>query len=80
MAGPYKIFPADLKILQACRPIFETLPGWSEDISEVTEYKRLPLHTRNYLDKINALVETPIDLISVGPGRQQTIVVNNPLA
>ena len=71
-------FPTDLNLLQTCKPILEALPGWSEDISGITEYDKLPENTINYLNKIQSLVETPIDLISVGPGRSQTIVLNNP--
>ncbi|KPJ77250.1 MAG: adenylosuccinate synthetase [Deltaproteobacteria bacterium SG8_13] len=73
-------FPTDLKVLEACKPVFETLPGWPEDISGVTEMDKLPINTINYIKRIEALVETPIDLVSVGPGRNQTIVRRNPLA
>ena len=73
-------FPTDLKVLEACRPVFETLPGWSEDISGIREFDKLPINTKNYITRIKSLVDTPIDLISVGPGRNQTIVLNNPLA
>jgi adenylosuccinate synthase len=73
-----KDFPANLKILQACKPIYETLPGWTEDISGVTEIKDLPLNVRNYLKRIEELIEFPIHIISVGPERNQTIVKKNP--
>ena len=73
-------FPTDLKALEACKPIYETLPGWPQDISDTLEFDKLPLNTINYLKRIEALVEAPIDLISVGPGRDQTMVLNNPLA
>ena len=71
-------FPASLKVLGACRPVYETMPGWSEDISDVLEYKDLPQNAKNYLNRIEELVETPIDIVSVGPGRNQTIVIKNP--
>jgi len=73
-------FPADLKMLAACQPIYETLPGWSEDISGIRNRDALPQNTRSYLDRIEALTETPVDIISVGPGRNQTIVINHPFA
>lgn len=71
-------FPADLKILSACKPVYETLPGWSEDISDTRERNALPPNTLKYLDRIESLTETPVDIISVGPGRNQTIVMNHP--
>ena len=71
-------FPASIKILKACKPVLETLPGWSEDISDVRKIDDLPQNAKNYLDRIEELTETPINIISVGPGRDQTIIVNNP--
>ncbi|RZB35950.1 MAG: adenylosuccinate synthase [Desulfobacteraceae bacterium Eth-SRB2] len=71
-------FPASIKVLKACKPVFETLPGWSEDISEVRKIDDLPQNAKNYLSRIEELTETPINIISVGPGRDQTIIVNNP--
>lgn len=71
-------FPASLKALDACRPIYETLPGWSEDISNIRKIEDLPKNTRNYLSHIEELTEIPIDIISVGPGREETIILNNP--
>ena len=73
-------FPASLKMLGSCKPIYEVLPGWPEDISDVRKLQDLPENAKNYLNRIEKLVETPIDIISVGPGREETIVVNNPLA
>jgi len=73
-------FPASIKILKACKPVFETLPGWSEDISDVRKIDDLPQNAKNYLKRIEELTETPINIISVGPGRDQTIIVNNPFA
>jgi len=71
-------FPAGLKVLDACKPIYETLPGWSEDISGVRNFENLPQNTKNYLKRIEALVEVPIPIISVGPGRNETILLDNP--
>ena len=72
-------FPTDLKKLAACKPIYETLSGWQEDISEVRRKADLPENAQRYLARIEELTETPIDIISVGPGREETIVLNNPL-
>jgi adenylosuccinate synthase len=71
-------FPASLEVLAACKPVYETLPGWSEDISGIKEMKELPDKVRNYLNRIEELTEAPIHIISVGAERTQTIVVKNP--
>ncbi len=71
-------FPAALKTLEACKPVFETFPGWSEDISGIRKLEDLPKNARHYLDRIEELLETPIDIVSVGPGRNETIIVNHP--
>ena len=71
-------FPASLKLLSNCEPIYETLPGWSEDIGSIKAMEDLPVNVKNYLDRIEALTQTPIDLVSVGAERTQTIVKKNP--
>jgi len=73
-------FPASLKTLDACEPVYETLPGWSEDISTVKQYGDLPQNVKNYLKRIEEITETPIDIISVSPDRERTIVLNNPFS
>jgi adenylosuccinate synthase len=73
-------FPASIKMLGGCKPVLETLPGWSEDISGVRKMDDLPLNAKNYLKRIEELTETPINIVSVGPGRDETIIVNNPFA
>jgi adenylosuccinate synthase len=75
-----KEFPANLKMLSECRPVYETLPGWSEDISNIRCREELPKNTRNYLSRIEELTQTPIGIISVGPGRDETIVVRHPFS
>ncbi len=71
-------FPASLKVLEKCNAIYETYPGWSEDISGIREFEFLPENARNYLKKIEELTGVPIYIVSVGPGREQTIVLKNP--
>ena len=73
-------FPASLKVLADCKPIYETLSGWSEDISGIRRFDDLPENAVNYLKRVEELVKTPIDIVSVGPGRNETIVLNNPFA
>ena len=71
-------FPANLRVLEACKPIYEALSGWSQDIPDTRALKDLPDATRKYLKRIEELTELPIDIISVGPDRKQTIVKKNP--
>jgi adenylosuccinate synthase len=71
-------FPASLKVLDDCEPVYETLPGWSEDISGAREIKDLPENVKNYLKRIEELTQTPIHMVSVGAERTQTIVKKNP--
>jgi adenylosuccinate synthase len=72
--------PASLTSLSQCSPIYEELPGWQEDISSVRNRDRLPAETRAYLKRIEEVTETSLSIISVGPGREQTIVVKDPFA
>lgn len=71
-------FPSNLKVLAACRPVYETLPGWSEDISAIRNVGDLPKNAIEYLNRIVELTQVPINIISVGPAREETIIVKNP--
>ena len=66
--------PADLAVLERCRPVYEVLPGWQEDIMSVTRLQDLPLNAREYVDYLAAEVGVPVSYISVGPGREQFII------
>ena len=74
-----KAFPASLKVLESCEPVYEMLPGWDEDISGLRRFEDLPANVRAYLKRIEELTGVPVQIVSVGPGRDQTIVLNNPL-
>jgi len=73
-----KDFPASLDVLADCKPVYETLPGWPEDISSMRKLEDFPTNARSYLDRMAELAETEIDIVSVGPDRDQTIVLNHP--
>jgi len=77
---PLDYVPASMKVLEQCRPVYETLPGWSEDISGVRSYRRLPKNVKSYVGRIEELTGTPVEIISIGPDRDQTIVLRNPYA
>jgi adenylosuccinate synthase len=68
-----EVFPADLRVLSACRPIYETLPGWGTDISQIARFNELPQAARRYVERIEQLLGLPATYISVGPARGQTI-------
>ena len=67
-------FPQSLKVLAECEAIYEEMPGWQEDITEITEYAKLPEQAKQYVSKIEKLTNVPVTLLAVGPGRNQTIV------
>ncbi len=73
-------FPASLKVLAECKPIYETHPGWSEDISSIRNFEDFPQNTKDYLKRISELAQTPVHIVSVGPGRDETIVIKNDFA
>ena len=70
--------PANLNHLAACRPVYETLAGWRQNIRAIRRYQDLPELARQYLARIEALTGVPIQIVSVGPGRDETIVLDNP--
>jgi adenylosuccinate synthase len=67
-------FPADLNVLGKCKPVYETLKGWSEDITACDTYESLPQAAKDYIKRIEEIVEIPVKIISVGPKRSQTII------
>lgn len=71
-------FPANLKELARCKPVYETVPGWEEDISSIRDFDMMPDNVKKYLRRIEELCGVPIQIISVGPDREQTIVLNHP--
>ena len=69
-------FPSDVDKLNSITPIYETVDGWLEDISECRSYNALPANTQKYLEFISDKANIKIDIISVGPKREQTFFVN----
>ena len=68
-------FPGTLKVLEACEPVYETLPGWQRSTQDIRHWDDLPDNARAYLDRISELTRTPISLVSVGPDRDETIAI-----
>lgn len=68
-------YPANLHIIEQCKPIYEELPGWSEDITGVRAFEDLPENARRYVERIVELTGIELMTFSVGPAREQTNVV-----
>jgi adenylosuccinate synthase len=66
-------FPGNSSILAECRPVFESLPGWREDITNCSTFESLPGEARGYVRYIEERISVPVELISVGPDRNKTI-------
>jgi adenylosuccinate synthase len=61
-------------------PVYEDLPGWSESTVGVTSYGQLPANAQRYLERLQEVAGVPVDIISTGPDRDQTIILNHPFA
>lgn len=72
-----KEYPADLKFLSKVTPIYKTYKGWKEKISAIRDYDRLPALCKEYLSDISKEIGVPIGIVSVGPSREETIVVKD---
>jgi adenylosuccinate synthase len=70
--------PLDARDLFRIEPVYETFEGWNVDLSSVRDLDDLPAGVRRYLARIHDLTGVPLCLISVGPGRAETIVLKNP--
>lgn len=74
---PLNEFPSDILFLEQCEPVYETLPGWKVDTSSIKMLEHLPKELKTYLKRIEAFIDLPIDIISLGPDREQTIRISN---
>jgi len=72
-------FPHNLDILNKCKPVYETLPGWKESTSEIKDYQELPSNARTYVKYIEKLIGCKACLISMGRSKEQTIVLHENL-
>jgi adenylosuccinate synthase len=71
-------FPPTIKVLEACEPVYEELPGWADDLTAVQDVDDLPENARAYVKRMEELLEVPVQIISVGPGRKQTLLLQDP--
>lgn len=70
--------PLDSELFAQCEPIYEELPGWSESTARVTHFNQLPINAQQYVLYVEKLIGVPIDMISTGPDRKDTIMLRNP--
>jgi len=69
-------FPRQQRVLYDGKPVYETFEGWSEDISNITKYDKLPKQAKEYLEFVEEFIQVPITFISVGPERNQNIIIS----
>ena len=70
--------PAKLETFENCEPVYEELPGWKVDITGVRSYDQLPENAKKYVRRLEELAGCPIVMVSVGPRRDQTMMIKNP--
>lgn len=69
-------FPSQLPVLANMEPVYETLPGWTECLTQIRSYDQLPLAARQFVERLSSVVGVPVSMVSVGPDRQETIIVD----
>lgn len=68
-------FTTDFRKLRECVPVYEELPGWQASTSHIKDYRDLPQEAKNYVRYVEGMIKAPISIISVGPGRLQTVIL-----
>ena len=76
--GVQDSFPSSAYVLDRCRPVTKTFPGWKQDLGDVTRFEDLPPQARDYLAFIEGFVGAPVELVGVGYKREQTILRTDP--
>jgi adenylosuccinate synthase len=74
------ILPMGAEDIARCKPVYESMPGWSTSTVGMTKYDELPLNARNYLKRIEEVTGVPIHIISTSPDRDHTIMMRQPYA
>ena len=73
----HEYMPASVEKIAQAKPVYEMMPGWSEDISTIREYEKLPQNCKNYIKKIEEITKTKVAMVSVGPQRENNIYIND---
>ena len=74
----HEILPVGADELARCEPVYEEMPGWKDSTVGVEKFDQLPQAARNYLKRMEEVCEVPVDMISTGPDREETIVLRHP--
>jgi adenylosuccinate synthase len=69
-------FPSHVDDLRRVVPVYETMPGWQTPITHIRRMEDLPRNARNYLDRLSQILHRPVEIVSVGPDREQTILAD----
>lgn len=77
-SGKRDIFPNGAEELQGCTPVYEEMPGWTESTEGIRNYDDLPKNAKDYLKRMEEVCGVPVDIISTGPDREETIVLRHP--
>ena len=72
-------FPSSLQVLEECEPIYETLPGWEQPLTEARDAADIPQRTKDYVAYVSDYLNVPIPIISIGPDRDQIVQLGPPL-
>ena len=72
-------FPSSLQVLEECEPVYETLPGWEQPLTEARVASDIPQRTKDYVAYVSDYLNVPIPIISVGPDRDQIVQLGEPL-
>ena len=70
--------PSNIRITEKVKPVYEDISGWQEEIGDVRNIDDLPKAARDYIKRIEDITETPAVIISVGPARDETLLLKNP--
>ena len=71
-------FPSSTKLLERAEPVLEEMDGWHESLTKVRKFSELPVNAQKYVRRLEEILESPVIVVSVGPGREQTVMLKNP--
>jgi adenylosuccinate synthase len=75
-----EIMPNEVQFLEDCQPVYEEFPGWDEDLRAVRRFDDLPKNAQKYLKAVEEMAGVPLSIVSVGPGRDENIILQHPFA
>jgi len=76
----YKAMPSNIRVTERVKPVYEEISGWQQEIDGARSLDDLPMQARDYIKRIEDITETPAVIVSVGPARDQTLLLQNPFA